>query len=117
MLFDLIGAVPVDYNYYRNAANGICVTYFHPLTVAQELEWFHAFMPGDEYVSQRQNFPSRMYTHALVPNFTRFTNNDVDCQVVFPHLNVLDANGNMISVPSANTNYPFGFKFCLRINF
>ena len=110
LLSDLIGAVPVDYNYYRNVANGMCVTYSDALTVAQELDWFHAFMPGDEYVSQRQNFPSRMYTHALVPNFTRFTNNDVDCQVVFPHLNVLDANGNVISVPSANTNHPFGFR-------
>jgi len=110
LLSDLIGAVPSNYNYYRNAANGICITYIDALTVAQELDWFHAFMPGDEYVSQRQNFPSRMATHALVPNFTRFTNNDVDCQVVFPHLNVLDANGNVISVPSANTNYPFGFK-------
>jgi len=114
LLSDLIGAVPVDYNYYRNIANGMCVTYWDALTVAQELDWFHAFMPGDEYVSQRQDLPSRISTHSLVPNFTRFPNNDVDCQIVFPHLNVLDANGNVISVPSANTNYPFGFSILFR---
>ena len=110
LLSDLIGSVPVDYNYYRNLANGICITYFDNLAVSQELDWFHAFMRGDEYVSQRQSFPSRMSTRSLVPNFNIITNNDVDCQIVFPHLNVLDANGDVVSVPSANTNYPFGFS-------
>lgn len=110
LLSDLIGAVPANYNYYRNAANGICITYIDTLTVAQELDWVHAFMAGDEYVSQRPNFPSTMSTRSLVPNFRRFTIDEVDCQVVFPHLNVLDANGNVISVPSVNTNFPFGFR-------
>lgn len=110
LLSDLIGALPDDFNYYRNAANGFCPVGNSVLNFAQEIDWLLAFMPGNEYVSERQQLQSRIFTRSFVPNFNLFANDEVDCQVVFPYLNVLDANGNVISVPSANTNRPFGFR-------